>query len=113
MNGELFVTTRSLEAVAMKDAEVWFLRELDLGHSADAVLARLREEVEWRTETVRMWDKVVLQPRLVAWYGDEGACYEYSGRRFDPLPWTPLLKGLRERVETACGGGFNSGLRNL
>ena len=59
-----------------------------------------------------MWDKTYLQPRLVAWYGDEGASYEYSGKRYEALPWTPLLLDLRERVEGAAAVRFNSVLLN-
>ena len=30
-------------------------------------------------------------PRLVAWYGDPGASYVYSGVRHEPLAWIPAL----------------------
>lgn len=52
-------------------------------------------------------------PRLEAWYGDAGASYSYSGLAHEPLPWTPELQRLRERVEVAAGTTFNSVLANL
>lgn len=59
-----------------------------------------------------MWGRKIRQPRLIAWYGDAGRVYAYSGLRLDPLPWTPLLRDLKTRVEQASGAGFNSVLLN-
>jgi len=112
MSESLFPEARVLVPIPMRDAEVLFLRSLPLGEPPDAVLARLVSETPWRSETIRMWDKTYLQPRLVAWYGDEGASYEYSGKRYEALPWTPLLLDLRERVEGAAAVRFNSVLLN-
>lgn len=53
----------------------------------------------------------VLQPRLTAWYGD--AAYTYSGVTLEPLPWTPLLAMLRDRLIADVGERFNSVLCNL
>lgn len=108
----LFPEEEGLASIPIPDAEVLFLRRLPLGEADGIVLEKLLGETAWRSETVRMWDKVYLQPRLMAWYGDPGASYEYSGKRYDPLPWTPLLGALRERVEATVGHRFNSVLLN-
>ena len=52
------------------------------------------------------------QPRLVAWYGDEGRSYQDSGVRLNPLPWTEPLLLLKRKVEYAAGVEFNSVLLN-
>jgi alkylated DNA repair dioxygenase AlkB len=108
----LFAEETRLERLALPDAELWFLRCLGLGRPPGEVLARLIEDCAWRSETIRMWDKVYLQPRLIAWYGDEGAGYRYSGKFYEPNPWTPLLADLRARVEQATGERFDSVLAN-
>jgi alkylated DNA repair dioxygenase AlkB len=60
-----------------------------------------------------LFGRRVAAPRLEAWYGDPGARYAYSGLAHEPLPWTPLLLDLRERVVDAAGGAYNSVLANL
>jgi alkylated DNA repair dioxygenase AlkB len=80
---------------------------------ADALLARLLDEVPWSQGTVRIAGREVLEPRLTAWFGDPGAVYTYSGRRNDPLPLSPALSSLRERLERTTGHRFNSALANL
>jgi alkylated DNA repair dioxygenase AlkB len=45
--------------------------------------------------------------------GDAGAHYTYSGVTREPVPWHPLVEGLRDRVSTAYAASFNSVLCNL
>ena len=80
---------------------------------ADAIFAALMTETPWRHDEIFVYGRKVLQPRLTAWYGDPGARYAYSGVELSPLPWTPLLAGLKARVEKAAGARFNSLLMNL
>ncbi len=77
-----------------------------------AVLARLLEEVRWAQPRVRVFGREHPIPRLSAWYGDPAARYAYSGLQLEPLPWTPLLGGLRRCVEAHCGERFNGVLLN-
>jgi alkylated DNA repair dioxygenase AlkB len=55
----------------------------------------------------------ILQPRLTAWYGDEGKSYSYTGITMKPLGWTNELFFIKERIELASGQTFNSALLNL
>ena len=57
-----------------------------------------------------MFGKTHPQPRLTAWYGD--MAYRYSGLTMQPLPWTPLLLEIKNRVETITDHRFNSVLLN-
>jgi alkylated DNA repair dioxygenase AlkB len=72
---------------------------------------RLFAELDWKQRAIRIMGREVLQPRLTAWYGD--APYTYSGVTLEPLPWTPLLADLRDRVVAATGERFNTVLCNL
>jgi alkylated DNA repair dioxygenase AlkB len=72
-----------------------------------------REELAFGEEHLMIAGQAVLAPRLVAWYGDPTAAYQYSGNLHQPLPWTFALLNLKERIEHHCGGKFNSVLCNL
>jgi len=100
------------ERIPMPDADVLYLRHLELARSDRQLLERLIAEVPWRAEEVVMFGQRMPQPRLTAWYGDPGKTYTYSGIRLDPLPWTPILRELKTRVEDAAGSTFNSVLIN-
>ncbi len=79
---------------------------------ADALLARLMEEIAWEQHHVRLFGRVLPAPRLSCWIGDSGASYTYSAMRFEPRCWTPTLGVLRDRLNDLLGAGFNSVLAN-
>jgi alkylated DNA repair dioxygenase AlkB len=112
LTSDLFSTTDRLQPVPMPNAEVYYLRTLVLGNSPEAILHHLIADVPWRQESVVVWAKKHPQPRLIAWYGDCGNRYTYSGITLDPLAWTDLLVEIKKRVETVAEATFNSVLLN-
>ncbi len=74
---------------------------------------KLTSNITWRQESILIFGRKVLTPRLTAWYGDAGAVYKYSGVSFDPLPWTEELLYIRSKAEALAGTTFNSVLLNL
>jgi len=51
-------------------------------------------------------------PRKQAAFGDVGLTYKYSNNVVPALPWTPLLRQIKEDVEAASGHRFNFVLIN-
>lgn len=101
------------EILPMEGADVRLYRAPDLGAEPQDLFDALAGSLAWREESIVLFGKRMLQPRLLAWYGDPEATYRYSGVRHDPLPWTPELAMLRKCVEAFCGAHFNSVLANL
>ena len=66
----------SLERISLEGAELHFTPRCDLGIPADDLFAQLLHETTWREEAITIFGRTQPQPRLVAWYGDEGASYE-------------------------------------
>jgi len=67
----------------------------------------------WKQRTQKMYDKMVLTPRLTAWYGDAGRTYQLGGNSFNVNPWLPELFSLKQQIEQSSGCKFNSVLLNL
>ncbi|MGN6513679.1 MAG: alpha-ketoglutarate-dependent dioxygenase AlkB family protein [Lysobacteraceae bacterium] len=80
---------------------------------ADALFAALRAQVPWEVHRIRLFGREVDSPRLSCWIGDADAVYTYSGTRFVPHPWLPVLQAVRARLARELGVGFNSVLANL
>jgi alkylated DNA repair dioxygenase AlkB len=102
----------TLERLQIHDADLRYAPAIDLGAPADALLRSLIDTIAWRSESIVLWGRTYAQPRLIAWYGDEGKHYTYSGLTLVPLPWTPLLTQIKERVEQLTTVQFNSVLLN-
>jgi alkylated DNA repair dioxygenase AlkB len=80
---------------------------------AGELFDQLRREIDWQQEEILLFGRRLPVPRRVAWHGDTGASYTYSGTRHDPLPWTPVLERVRSRVTGLTGAHFNAVLLNL
>jgi len=89
------------------------IRDFLPGPLHSPLFEQLKESLAWDQTRIRMAGKLILIPRLNAWYGDEDAEYRYSGTHFRPLPWIDLLIRIRQLVEQRSGRRFNSVLANL
>ena len=101
------------QRVDLPDAEVTLDEAFLAEAAADELLAKLLGSIDWQQKSIKLFGKTIPQPRLVAWYGDPGASYTYSGLTWEPLDWTGTLRSLKVQVEAAAGTAFNSVLLNL
>ena len=97
----------------LPDADVRLWRQAFQPAAADEMLALLRSRIDWQQEDIVIFGERRRVPRLVAWHGDPGTAYTYSGTAHEPLPWTPELQRVRHRAEELTGHRYNSVLLNL
>lgn len=108
-SGQLNLLASSLTP---RDGEAHYFPVFIPRAEADALFDELVARIAWQTEELSLYGKRILVPRLIAWYGDRGAVYRYSGARHDPLSWSPELLALRARVTDVVQHPFNSVLAN-
>jgi alkylated DNA repair dioxygenase AlkB len=101
------------ERLPMPDAEVRLWPVAFAPAEASQLFDALVAGIDWRQEEVLIFGQRRAVPRLVAWHGDPGASYTYSGTPHDPLPWTQPLERIRSRIFGLTGSRFNSVLLNL
>lgn len=77
-----------------------------------AMMERLFREVPLAPERLVMFGKPVETPRLVSFHGEPHARYGYSGRVFEPRPWTRELAVVREALADRAGARFDCVLVN-
>jgi len=99
--------------VPIADGELRYWPQAFGPDEAHELFAALRAGIEWRQEDIVLFGQPKRVPRLVAWHGDPGASYTYSGTRHEPRPWTAPLQTIRRRVEDLTGHRYNSVLLNL
>jgi alkylated DNA repair dioxygenase AlkB len=97
---------------ALPDAEVSLVHGWLEAGAATAAFETLLHAVPWEVHHLRLFGREVPSPRLSCWIGDPGAAYRYSGNRFEPRPWLPVLAALRDRLERELERPFNSVLAN-
>lgn len=100
------------ENVLPHHGEVYLYGNFFSKEESDLFYFELREEVPWKHEPIKIFGKEVMQPRLTAWYADEGIKYTYSGITMQGLIWSRALLKIKQKVETCSGLTFNSALLN-
>ena len=93
---ELFNTGRKYrQDFNLPDAGMVLIEQFLDKSEADRYYKELLETSPWIQRKRPMYDKVVLDPRLTAYYGgDRGHA------------WTPLLCEIKAKVEAQCGADF-------
>lgn len=99
--------------LAPVDGELYLGKQFYQPDLADRLFQRLLSELAWQEESIFLFGRWVKVPRLMCWYGDEQAFYQYSHVVHQPLPWTDTLRQIQADIEQASGCRFNSVLGNL
>lgn len=80
--------------------------------AAEEAYSTLLEQLAWAQYPIRMFGKTLLQPRLIAWYGDAGIRYKYAQTELLAEGWGPLLEQWRQQLEAFASTSFNCVLAN-
>jgi alkylated DNA repair dioxygenase AlkB len=90
-----------------------YIRNFIEQSGADELFSALIRESFWQSRTITMFGRRVMQPRKIAFQGDSGVSYAYSGDVYHAEPWHEALVALRAQIEREAGCRFNCVLLNL
>jgi alkylated DNA repair dioxygenase AlkB len=79
---------------------------------SDLFLQILKTEILWKQESMNIYGKQVMFPRLTAWYGNNDKPYSFSGITLRPNSWTKELLEIKNKIEPIAKTQFNSVLLN-
>ena len=95
------------------DGEVNYYGMMVDKQHADHYLDKLLSNIAWKNDEAIIFGRHIITKRKVAWYGDAGYSYAYSGTTRHALPWTKELLELKIIVEGLTDTVYNSCLLNL
>mgnify|MGYP002348786461 CR=1 FL=1 len=105
---EMFISgTSGRETYNQPDLELMQYNGFIPKDEADHYYTTLLHSTPWQEYEMPMYDKVVVAPRMIAWYGNTDEAGETA------LTWTPELLALRKKVEDETKLQFNAVLLNL
>ncbi len=93
--------------------ELVYIRDFIESSRAEKLFATLLDEPFWQSRSITMFGRTVMQPRKIAFQGDSGVSYSYSGDQYHAEPWHGDLLALRTQIEHKAGCRFNCALLNL
>ena len=112
MENQDFNKGRNEIVYSLQDAKVILYEHFFDASESDFLFEVLKREITWQQDTIKLYGKTHLVPRLTAWYGDEGKQYTYSGIRMLPHSWTSTLLKIKLTVEKVAETNFTSVLLN-
>lgn len=93
--------------------DVLYYNNFLLKEEADHLYQKLLRDLNWKQYPIQMFGKTMLQPRLIAWYGDPNTSYTYSQTTLVAEGWNDELKLIQEKLIQHFQFNFNSVLVNL
>ncbi|ESU22215.1 hypothetical protein FEDK69T_21970 [Flavobacterium enshiense DK69] len=108
---DLFATDKIV--FDLPDAEIEYYPNFFPEIEADILFQQLLTEIQWQQDDITIFGKTYKQPRLTAFFGNEGKPYSYSNITMQPHHWNELLLRIKSKVEKTTGHSFSSVLLNL
>ena len=101
------------EIFSLPDAELEYFPNFLNKEKADLLLEKLLKEVPWQQQNIKLFGKEIPQPRLTAFYAEQGISYTYSGLQLKPNSFSTELWELKQKTQELSGFDFNTCLANL
>lgn len=96
----------------LADADVEYRSNFYAEGEAWSLYALLLNQTEWRQDTITVYGKAHLTPRLSSWIGESWMDYAYSNHTMKAQEWSPMLLSIKQKIEQSTGDSFNSVLLN-
>lgn len=109
LDSSLELTTTKFD---LPDADIILFDEFFTKTECEKLYKNLIEKINWQQYTIKMFGKILNQPRLTAFYGEENKPYAYSGLKLTPNPWTEDLLFIKSRITKTAQINFSSVLLN-
>tara|TARA_B100000929_G_C15275078_1_gene341508 strand:+ start:25 stop:609 length:585 start_codon:yes stop_codon:yes gene_type:complete len=88
------------EQIILENGELEYFPEFLKTNQADSLLKVLKASDLWQQDSIKLFGKKVLQPRLTILFGEKHRTYKYSGLEMHPHPFPEELLLLKEKCES-------------
>ena len=96
----------------LPDADMALFENIFTNQESKKLYRNLIDNIQWRQDKIKIFGKLIDQPRLTAFYGDKNKEYAYSGIVMKPIEWNDDLLFIKNRVEEVAKIKFSSVLLN-
>jgi alkylated DNA repair dioxygenase AlkB len=96
----------------LPDADITLFDNFFTNQESKNLHQKLIDNIQWRQDKIKIFGKLIDQPRLTAFYGDATKDYSYSGIVMNPNDWNDDLLFIKNRVEEVAKITFSSVLLN-
>lgn len=113
MKLDFFESDREPIHLDMIDADVLYYPIFFEPKKADDLYKKLLNTINWQQDTIKVFGKTYLQPRLTSLYANNSNTYTYSNVTMHPNLFTEELLWIKNEIEKVCLTQFTTCLLNL
>ena len=95
-----------------KDGTVHYYGKIFTEEQSEIYYVKLLNEINWQHDVVKIFGKEIITKRKVAFLGDEGISYKYSGKTKIAENWLKFILEIKSTVEQISSEKFNACLLN-
>ena len=95
-----------------KDGTVHYYGKIFTKEQSEIYYVKLLNEINWQHDVVKIFGKEIITKRKVAFLGDEGISYKYSGKTKIAENWLKFILEIKSTVEQISGEKFKACLLN-
>ena len=95
-----------------KDGTVHYYGKIFTEEQSEIYYVKLLNEINWQHDVVKIFGKEIITKRKVAFLGDEGISYKYSGKTKIAENWLKFILEIKSTVEQISTEKFNACLLN-
>lgn len=96
----------------LSDAAIELHEHFFDAQESGSIMQALISEIDWKQYQIKIFGKTLDQPRLTAYYGEDHPYYAYSNIKLQPIPFTPILLSIKNKIEALTLEKFNGVLLN-
>ena len=96
----------------LSDSEIELHEHFFDAQESGSIMQALISEIDWKQYQIKIFGKTLDQPRLTAYYGENHPYYAYSNIKLQPIPFTPILLSIKNKIEALTLEKFNGVLLN-
>ncbi|XMO87113.1 alpha-ketoglutarate-dependent dioxygenase AlkB [Algibacter sp. AS12] len=97
----------------LRDAEIAYYPDFFNESEATNFFKNLLNEVKWQQDSITIYGKTHLQPRLTCFYANNTNTYKYSNITMQPDPFNDDVLLIKSKIESHLKVKFTSCLANL
>lgn len=106
-------STKKVINPQLPDSDLWYFPCFLDANTADFYFEEFLNNTPWKQDTIKVFGKEYLQPRLTALYASNNKPYSYSNITMYPEPFTGALMELKALIEQKAQVNFTTCLLNL
>jgi alkylated DNA repair dioxygenase AlkB len=105
--------SQNIILINQSNSKVTYQSEFLNNNESEILFNYLLNNIDWEHDKAKIYGKVIVTKRQIAWFADDNIGYNYSGENRTAKDWDSEVIKIKTKLEKSINFQFNSCLLNL